>query len=93
MLGWWGILFALGVLSFLDTFVGFGDAFRQVISAIFLLVALGLFTRIYRKIREGEKERLTDRIAHLERELQTARVGDIQQPMVPESVDRYPVTA
>ncbi len=74
MVAWWLILFALGVLTFIDTFFGVGDTFRQVVAAVFILASLGLLTRIARKIRQGEKEMLTDRIAHLERELQQARV-------------------
>lgn len=74
MVAWWLILFTLGVLTFIDTFFGVGDTFRQVVAAVFILASLGLLTRISRKIREGEREKMTDRIAHLEQELQQARV-------------------
>lgn len=74
MVAWWLILFTLGVLTFIDTFFGVGDTFRQVVAAVFILASLGLLTRISRKIRAGEREKLTDRIAHLEQELQQARM-------------------
>ena len=41
----------------------------------FLLASLGLLARISRKVHQGEKERLADRIAHLEQELVTALNG------------------
>lgn len=86
MVAWWLILFTLGVLTFIDTFFGVGDTFRQVVAAVFILAALGLLTRISRKTREGEREKMADRIAHLEQELQQARaIGS------PESRERVPV--
>jgi hypothetical protein len=75
MVAWWLILFTLGLLTFIDTFFGVGDTFRQVVAAVFVLASLGLLTRISRKIREGEREKMTDRIAHLEQELQQARTA------------------
>jgi hypothetical protein len=74
MVAWWVILFTLGVLTFIDTFFGVGDTFRQVVAATFILASLGLLTRISRKTREGEREKMADRIAHLEQELQQARM-------------------
>lgn len=79
MVAWWVILFALGVLTFIDTFFGVGDTFRQVVAATFILASLGLLTRISRKTREGEKEKLTDRIAHLEQELMESRMAGTRE--------------
>ena len=73
MFVWWGILFTLGVLAFVDSFTNFGMLFRQLNSAVFLLVALGLLTRIIVKTLGKTKEKLTDRVTQLEGELQTAR--------------------
>jgi hypothetical protein len=83
MLAWWLILFTLGVMSFIDTFFGVGDTFRQVTAAVFILAALGLLSRISRKVRQGEKEKLIDRIAHLEQELLTARMATHRAEAVP----------
>ena len=82
MLVWWSTLFALGVLSFLDTYLDFGPFFRQVNSAIFLLVSLGLFFRITRKIRERTKEQYVERIGELERALHAARLS--KTPLQPQ---------
>ena len=73
MFVWWGVLFALGVLAFLDSFYNFGTLFRQVNSAVFLLVSLGLLARIIMKVLHRTKEKLVDRVAELEGELQAAK--------------------
>lgn len=89
MLTWWLILFALAVMSFIDTFFGVGDIFRQVTAAAFLLASLGLLARISRKVSRGEREKLTERIAQLEQELAHARmIGNRESPVsaVPERV-------
>lgn len=82
MVAWWLILFMLGVLTFIDTFFGVGDTFRQVVAATFILASLGLLTRISRKSREGEKEKLTARIAQLEQELMEARMAGMRDTKV-----------
>lgn len=83
MFAWWIILFALGTISFIDTFLVVGDTFRQVTAAVFLLASMGLLARITRKSRSGEKERLNARIAALERELMTARMSARHDERVP----------
>lgn len=76
MLVWWGVLFALGILAFLDGYLGFGELFRQVNAAIFLLALLGLLIRIVRKTRQQTKEQFAERIAELESALQATKGSD-----------------
>ena len=73
MFVWWGILFGLGVLAFVDSFSNFGTLFRQMNSAVFLLVSLGLLARIVLKVLQRSKEKLVDRVTELEGELATAK--------------------
>lgn len=87
MMVWWSFLFALGVMMFHDTFFGVGATFREITATVLLLVSLGLLSRIWRKMRVGERERLSDRIAHLERELMTVRAKQT------ESQSEAPATA
>ena len=68
MIAWWGILFAIGLVNFADTFSQSGDPFRQFISACYMLASLGLLVHITRKVRAGTREKLDERVAELEAE-------------------------
>jgi hypothetical protein len=69
MLIWCGILFALGVLAFMDSLFNYGDIFRQVNSAMFMLVSLGLLVRTTTKIRTRSTEKQLERINSLEEQV------------------------
>lgn len=66
MLAWCTILFVLGILAFLDTIFNYGDIFRRVNSAVFMLVSLGLLVRTSMKMRMRRIEGLIARIEELE---------------------------
>ena len=69
MLTWCALLFALGVMAFLDTLYNYGNIFRQVNSVLFMLVSLGLLVRTTTKMRLRITEGYLARIEKLEKEL------------------------
>jgi len=69
MFTWCIILFLLGIAAFLDTIFNYGNIFRQINSAMFMLISLGLMVRTTIKIKEGKKENYEDRIKNLEMQL------------------------
>jgi hypothetical protein len=75
MLIWCGILFALGILAFMDSLFNYGDIFRQVNSVLFMLISLGLLVRTTTKIRTRSTEKYLERINTLEEQ-----VFALQQP-------------
>ena len=75
MLAWCGILFALGVLAFMDSMFNYGEIFRQVNSILFMLVSLGLLVRTTIKTRLRTMEKYAARIMALEQELSAMRHG------------------
>ena len=74
MIAWWGILFAIGLVNFADTFTESSDPFRQFISACYMLASLGLLLHITRKARAGAREKLAERVAELEAENDRLRI-------------------
>ncbi len=66
MLVWCGILFALGIVAFMDTLFNYGEIFRRINSVIFMLVSLGLLVRTSMKIRMRTLENLVERVRQLE---------------------------
>ncbi len=69
MLSWCALLFALGVVAFLDSIFNYGEIYRQVNSVLFMLVSLGLLVRTATKIRQRITEGYLARIEKLEKEL------------------------
>ncbi|MEW5701582.1 MAG: hypothetical protein AB1792_05075 [Candidatus Zixiibacteriota bacterium] len=69
MLIWCGVLFAMGVMAFLDSLFNYGEIFRQVNSVLFMLVSLGLLVRTTTKMRLRTFEQQTARIMALEEEV------------------------
>jgi len=69
MLLWSALLFALGVLAFIDSVFNMGEIFRQVNSVFFMLVSLALLIRTTTKAKEKRFEKYQDKIFHLEREV------------------------
>lgn len=82
MFAWCIILFLLGIAAFLDTIFNYGNIFRQINSAMFMLISLGLMVRTTIKIKEGTKENYEDRIKNLEMQLRsfTANKNKEQTP-------------
>jgi cytochrome c oxidase subunit IV len=71
MLVWCAVLFALGLLAFLDSTFTFGEIFRTINSVLFMLVSLGLLVRTSMKRRLRELETLRERIMELEQQLRS----------------------
>ena len=69
MLIWCGVLFAMGVMAFLDSLFNYGEIFRQVNSVLFMLVSLGLLVRTTTKMRLRTFEQQAARIMSLEEEV------------------------
>ena len=75
MLTWAGILFVLGIIAFLDSFLNMGEIFRRVNSVIFLLVSLGLLIRTTMKMKTQKFEHYEKKIYELEREVKDLKTG------------------
>ncbi|MBD3298488.1 MAG: hypothetical protein GF341_07535 [candidate division Zixibacteria bacterium] len=70
MLAWCALLFGLGIAAFTDSIFNYGEIFRQVNSVLFMLISLGLLIRTTTKIRQAKREKIYERMAALERELE-----------------------
>lgn len=56
MLIWCIVLFALGVVAFLDSIFNYSQILPVVYSAILIFISMGLFMRVLLKRREGRLE-------------------------------------
>lgn len=71
MIIWAFIVFALGLVVFLfDLFDLFATFAPWIWSIILFIIALGMLNRIWRKEKEGEKEKLASIINELEEKLE-----------------------
>ncbi|HWR83850.1 MAG TPA: hypothetical protein VN285_11165 [Candidatus Deferrimicrobium sp.] len=75
MLFWSAVLFCLGILAFLDTLYSMGEIFRQINSALFMLISLGLLVRTTTKMKAKKSEQNEHRIVNLEQQVKTLRNG------------------
>ena len=66
---WCGVLFALGILAFLDSIFNMGDIFRRVNSVLFMLISLALLVRTTTKMKSQKKEEYEKRIFNLEQQV------------------------
>jgi hypothetical protein len=70
---WALVVFLVGVvgllLHFFDVFAWFAPWWGMIL----MFLAFGMLTRIWRKEKEGEKERLVERIQELEAQLQSPK--------------------
>jgi endonuclease/exonuclease/phosphatase (EEP) superfamily protein YafD len=73
---WAFVVFALGFIVFLfyifDIFTSFAP---WIWSIILFIIALGMLNRIWTKEKEGEKEKLAERVSKLEEELNWLQQG------------------
>ncbi len=70
---WIMMLFAVGIcgtLGFYDKPLAFSDQVRHINSGILVLLSCGLLVRTWVLSRKGTSERLTERIAELEKLLE-----------------------
>jgi cytochrome c oxidase subunit IV len=75
MLIWCTLLFALGILAFLDSLFNMGEIFRQVNSVLFMLISVGLLIRTTTKMKTSRVERYEKQIFQLEQQIRTLREG------------------
>ncbi len=75
MLTWCAVLFALGLLAFLDSLLNMGEIFRRVNSVMFMLVSLGLLIRTTTKMRSKQMEETEKRMFALEQEVKILKDG------------------
>jgi hypothetical protein len=66
MFVWCTILFALGVIAFMDSVFNYGEIFRRINSVLFLLISLGLLIRTSMKAKLRYVENLQERLEELE---------------------------
>ncbi|MBK7140504.1 MAG: hypothetical protein IPH75_00315 [bacterium] len=69
MFMWVGLLFALGILAFVDSIMNMGEIFRTVNSVLFMLLSLGLLVRTTSKMKEKRMEHYENRIFNLEQQI------------------------
>lgn len=69
MFMWVGLLFALGILAFVDSILNMGEIFRTVNSVLFMLLSLGLLVRTTSKMKEKRMEHYENRIFSLEQQI------------------------
>ena len=72
---WCSLLFALGVLAFLDSLFNMGDIFRQVNSVLFMLISLGLLIRTTTKAKAKNREANIRKIRALEQQVAVLQEG------------------
>ncbi|UCD05256.1 MAG: hypothetical protein JSV98_09080 [candidate division WOR-3 bacterium] len=68
---WALVVFLVGVVSLILHFFNFFSWFAPWWGMILMFMAFGMLTRIWRKEREGEKEKLVERIQELEAQLES----------------------
>lgn len=72
---WCAVLFALGIVSFMDSIIANNEIFGKVTSVFFMLISLGLLIRTTTKLKTGKIEHYEKRIFSLEREIQSLKRG------------------
>jgi hypothetical protein len=83
MLIWCAILFALGILAFMDSIFNYGEIFRQVNSVLFMLTSLGLLVRTTTKIRGKQLEQYQEQVGELQKEMRNMRTEQENLRRVP----------
>jgi len=69
MLYWCIALFVMGIISFLDNIFSYGEVFRWINSALFMLVSLGILIRTKMMVKIGKIERLIEEVEFYKREI------------------------
>jgi len=69
MLYWCIALFFMGVMSFLDNILSYGEIFRWINSALFMLVSLGILIRTEMMVKTGRIERLIEEVEYYKQEI------------------------
>jgi hypothetical protein len=71
MASWALIVFLIGLSGLVFYLFNIFDWFTPWWGVIIMIMAFGMLTRIWKKEREGEKERLVERIQELESKLES----------------------
>jgi hypothetical protein len=69
MIYWCIALFVMGVMSFLDNIVSYGEVFRWINSVLFMLVSLGILIRTRMMVKTGKIERLIEEVDYYKQEI------------------------
>lgn len=81
MILWAFVIFGFGVLLFLFyIFNLFGTFAPWIWSIILFIIAVGMLNRIWSKEKEGEKEKLAQRLIELEEKLDLVQKGRSEKP-------------
>ena len=75
MFVWCAVLFALGILAFVDSILNMGEIFRRVNSIMFMLISLGLLVRTTTKIKTQKIENYEKRVFNLEQQVRLLQDG------------------
>lgn len=73
MLLWSVVLVVISLVLMLGNFMHFPENIFQVLPLVTLLASLGILYRILYKSRQGTRERFTEKIARLEKEVEDLR--------------------
>lgn len=80
MIIWAFITFGLGIVLFLIYIFGLFSTFAPWIwSIILFIISVGMLNRIWSKEKEGEKEKLVQRVTELEEELGTQHKEEFEK--------------
>ncbi len=70
MIVWGLVLFGLAILALLDSIYNYGQLFRSVSPALFMLTSLGLLLRANMLSKQGDKEKLLEANKELKAQLE-----------------------
>ena len=59
----------MGVMSFLDNIISYGEVFRWINSALFMMVSLGILIRTKMMVKTGRIERLIEEVEYYKQEI------------------------
>jgi len=80
MIIWAFVIFGFGILLFFIYILGlFGTFAPWIWSIILFIISVGMLNRIWSKEKEGEKEKLAQRVSKLEEELGKHQTGKPDQ--------------
>ncbi|UCG39655.1 MAG: hypothetical protein JSV00_05405 [bacterium] len=75
MLFWLLVAIALAILGIIELFLNFTIPFTELRTIILFLLVIGMSYRIYIMERDGEKERLRQKLRELEDKLRAEEMG------------------
>ncbi len=70
MVVWGLVLFGLAILALLDSLYNYGQLFKSISPALFMLTSLGLLLRANRLSKQGNREKLIEANKELKAQLE-----------------------